>query len=259
MVDLLSIRTIEYYDCISSTNDRLKEYLKQSVPIKLPCLVVAKQQTAGRGRGNKVWWSGEGALLMSLGFELSAFSLNRNDLPLFSLAVGLAVLKTVRNRLPEKNRIGLHWPNDVYVDGKKIGGILMESPTSQHLVLGVGINVNNQLNEIPSEFHTEFKNKPITSLIEILNETTDISVLILNFLTLFSGEINRIIIEPLEIVREAERYCVQIGKELTIRFNHRVIRGHCFGIGLDGSLRLKTSNSIENVQTGIIELTEENE
>ncbi|MDR2117525.1 MAG: biotin--[acetyl-CoA-carboxylase] ligase [Planctomycetaceae bacterium] len=242
MIDLLAIQTIEYYNCISSTNDRIKELLKQSIPPKLPCLVVAKQQTAGRGRGNKIWWSGEGALLMSVGFELAALSLKRYDLPLFSLAAGLAVLKTIRNRLPENNLVGLHWPNDIYVDGKKISGILIESPTPQHLVLGIGINVNNRLNEIPSEFRTEFKNKPITSLIEILDETTNHSVLITNFLKLLSNEINRITLEPLELIREAEKYCVQIGKELAIRSNREIIHGYCCGIAPDGSLRLKTPN-----------------
>ncbi|MDR2441322.1 MAG: biotin--[acetyl-CoA-carboxylase] ligase [Planctomycetaceae bacterium] len=246
MINLLSIRTIEYYNCISSTNDRLKDILKQSILPKLPCLIVAKRQTAGRGRGNKVWWSSDGALLMSLGFELASFSLKRTDLSLFSLAVGLAVLKTIRNWLPEKNNIGLHWPNDIYIDDKKISGILIESPTPQHLVVGVGINVNNRLNEIPPEFRTEFTNKPITSLIDILDETTDHSILITNFLKLLSDEINRITVEPLELIREAERYCVQIGKELTIRSNHKVIQGHCFGLAPDGSLRLQTSNGIEH-------------
>jgi BirA family biotin operon repressor/biotin-[acetyl-CoA-carboxylase] ligase len=206
IIVLITIRTIEYYDCISSTNDHLKELLKQSVLPRLPYLVVAGRQTAGRGRGNKVWWSGEGSLLMSLGLELNALSLKRTDLPLFSLAAGLAVLKTIRNRLPENKMTGLHLPNDVYVDGKKISGILIESPTPQHLVVGVGINVNNRLSEIPPEFRKEFQNKPITSLIEILNETTDISGLIVDFLIILSAEINRITVEPLEIVREAEKY-----------------------------------------------------
>ncbi|MDR1271352.1 MAG: biotin--[acetyl-CoA-carboxylase] ligase [Planctomycetaceae bacterium] len=245
MIDLITIRTIEYYDCISSTNDRLKELLKQSVPPKLPCLIVAKRQTAGRGRGNKVWWSGEGALLMSVGFELAAFSLKRNHLPLLSLAVGVTVLKTIRNRLPEQNIIGLHWPNDIYVDGKKMGGILIESPVPQHLVLGVGINVNNRLNDIPLEFRTEFENKPITSLIEILDETTDISVLITDFLTLLSDQINRITVNPLELIGEAEKYCVQIGKEITIRSGRNVIQGQCFGIAPNGSLRLRTPDGTE--------------
>jgi BirA family biotin operon repressor/biotin-[acetyl-CoA-carboxylase] ligase len=245
MIDLLPIRTIEYYDCISSTNDRLKELLKQPIPPKLPCLVVAKQQTAGRGRGNKIWWSGKGALLMSLGFELAACSLKRTTLPLFSLAVGVTVLKIIRNYLPEKNTISLHWPNDIYVDDKKIGGILIESPTPQYLVLGVGINVNNHPNEIPSKFHAEFQNKPITSLIEILNKETNHSVLMTDFLTSLAKQINQITVNPSTLVQEAETYCVQIGKELTICSGAMVIRGYCVGIGLDGSLRLQTADGTE--------------
>jgi BirA family biotin operon repressor/biotin-[acetyl-CoA-carboxylase] ligase len=181
-IDITEIRTVEYHDSISSTNDRIKELLKQPVLPKLPCLVIANRQTAGRGRGNKVWWSGDGALLMSLGFELSACSLNRSHLPSFSLAVGRAAVETIRNRLPEKNCVGLHLPNDVYVDGKKICGILIESPTPQHLILGIGINVNNRLTEVPLEFRNEFIERPITSLIEILGEPTHLPDLIVDFL-----------------------------------------------------------------------------
>jgi BirA family biotin operon repressor/biotin-[acetyl-CoA-carboxylase] ligase len=248
---LLTIRTIEYFDSVSSTNDRLKELLRQSVPPQLPCLVTARQQTAGRGRGNKVWWSSEGALLLSLGVELSALSLERTHLSLLSLAAGLAALETIRHRLPEENHTALHWPNDVYVDGKKIGGILLESPTPQHLVLGIGINVNNRLTNIPTEFLDEFEKKPITSLIEILEKPTDIPFLIADFCERLSGKINQITTNPAELVQNVERCCLQVGKNLTIHQDHGVIQGYCLGIDQNGSLRLKTPNGTETIQTGI--------
>jgi BirA family biotin operon repressor/biotin-[acetyl-CoA-carboxylase] ligase len=165
----LPIQTIEHHESISSTNDRVKELLRQPIKPPLPCLVVARQQTAGRGRGNKRWWSGEGAILMSLGFELSPEFFTREQLPTLSVTTAQSVAKVLTRYLPQ-NKLEVHLPNDVYVDGKKICGILLESPTPQYGVLGIGLNVNNRLCDMPSDFIDQ----PITSMIELLDKETDI-------------------------------------------------------------------------------------
>jgi BirA family biotin operon repressor/biotin-[acetyl-CoA-carboxylase] ligase len=189
---MLLIRLIEYYETIFSTNDRVKELLKQTRPPELPCLVVAKQQTAGRGRGNKVWWSGKGSLLMSLGLDLPSISLTRNDLPEFSFAAAQSVIKILRRRLPEKHLVTLHEPNDVYVDGKKICGILTESPKPEYAVLGIGLNINNRSADVPPEFRTELEKRQITSMIDILGDETPIILVLLEFLHyLGAGQFNR--------------------------------------------------------------------
>ena len=176
------IQTIEYHDEISSTNDRVQELLRQPVKPPLPCLVIAKRQTAGRGRGNKRWWSGEGAILMSLGFELSptlesSNALDRDQLPTLSVAIGQAVIRVLSRHLPQHN-LEVHLPNDVYVDGKKICGILLESPTPQYAILGIGLNVNNRLCDIPLEFADDLASRSITSMFELLGKETDIDRLI---------------------------------------------------------------------------------
>jgi BirA family biotin operon repressor/biotin-[acetyl-CoA-carboxylase] ligase len=247
------IRTVEYYDTISSTNDRVKEMFREPESPELPCLVIARHQTAGRGRGNKSWWSGDGALLLSLGFELSSLFLQRNHLSLFSLASGLAAVETIRNRVPKTFEVGLHWSNDIYADNKKIGGILIESPTPQHLVLGIGINVNNRLTEIPAEFQLELKQHPITSLIEILDQPIFLPALIVEFLFRLHRAAERITVEPAELVRDAETCCLQIGKEVTIRQENATILGRCVGIAPDGSLRLETQNGLELVRCGVVD------
>jgi BirA family biotin operon repressor/biotin-[acetyl-CoA-carboxylase] ligase len=170
---LRPILTLEYYDEISSTNDRIQELLRQSVKPKLPCLVVANRQTAGRGRGNKRWWSGEGAILFSLGFELSPEFLTRDELPTFSATVARSIVQVLSRHLP-LHQLEVHLPNDVYVDGKKICGILLESPTPQYAILGIGLNVNNRLSDLPSEFLTEVTERPITTMFELLHEETDL-------------------------------------------------------------------------------------
>jgi len=170
------IQTLEYYAEVSSTNDRVKELLGQPNQPKLPCLVVANRQTAGRGRGGKRWWSGEGALLMSLGFELSPESLTRDQLPTFSVTVAQSVINVLKRYLPQC-KIELRLPNDVHVEGKKIGGILLESPTPQYGIVGIGLNVNNRLGDIPPEFQDDLAARSITSMIELLGSETDISLL----------------------------------------------------------------------------------
>lgn len=174
---LLPIQTLEYYDEISSTNDRVQELLRQPDKPKLPCLVIAKRQTAGRGRGNKRWWSGEGAILMSLGFELSLEFLSRDQLPAFSAATARSVIKVLSRYLPQ-HKLEIHLPNDVYADGKKICGILLESPTPKYGILGIGLNVNNRLSDIPPEFLDDLTSRSITSLFELLGSETDSARLI---------------------------------------------------------------------------------
>jgi len=171
------IQTLEYHEEIPSTNDRVQELLRQPVKPKLPCLVIAKRQTAGRGRGNKRWWSGDGALLMSLGLELTPETLDRDQLPTLSVATGQAVIRVLTRYLPQ-HTLELHLPNDVYADGKKICGILLESPTPQYAILGIGLNVNNRLRDIPPEFADDLTSRSITSMFELLGKETDIDRLL---------------------------------------------------------------------------------
>ena len=114
---------------------------------------------------------------MSLGFELSPESCSRDHLPILSVATGQAVLRVLARYLPQ-HQLELHVPNDVYVDGKKICGILLESPTPQHAILGIGLNVNNRLSDIPPEFADDLVSRSITSMVELLGKETDIPPLV---------------------------------------------------------------------------------
>ncbi|MDR3232675.1 MAG: biotin--[acetyl-CoA-carboxylase] ligase family protein [Planctomycetaceae bacterium] len=187
------MRLIEYHSTLPSTNDRVKELMRQHHP-PLPCLVVAQTQSAGRGRGNKTWWSGHGALLMSLGFMLlpailprgisSPDALSRSDLPALSAKSADAVIAVIRRHLPEaQHLLTRHPPNDVYVDGKKICGILLESPSPQYGIIGIGLNVNNRLQDIPPELQEELTSRSITSMVELLGKPSRIPALIDEIIT----------------------------------------------------------------------------
>lgn len=156
---LLPGLTVEVVAEIGSTNTELLARARRalaSAPADAakPALLVAAQQTAGRGRQGKAWVSGTGAAVgASLTFSL-ALPLAPADWSGLSLAVGLALVDALDPPLPgQPPRLGLKWPNDlILLDdggraphiGRKLGGILIETVQlgPQRLaVLGIGLNI----------------------------------------------------------------------------------------------------------------------
>lgn len=149
--------TVEVLPSIDSTNTELMRRARAGQTE--PTLLVAEQQTAGRGRLGRVWQSDVGAsLLLSLGLPMAP-----RDWSGLSLAVGVSLAESLQPTLPPLEpghtpRIGLKWPNDLWLSGdRKLGGILVEtasfvSPQAAHpapahgtatryVVVGIGINV----------------------------------------------------------------------------------------------------------------------
>ncbi|MCE4557421.1 biotin--[acetyl-CoA-carboxylase] ligase [Pelomonas cellulosilytica] len=103
-----------------------------------PLLLSASRQTAGRGRLGRAWQSDDAALTFSVALPLPA----ELELSGLSLAVGCAVADVLD---PSAGRIRLKWPNDLFLDGAKLGGILIETvplPAQQRgVVIGIGLNL----------------------------------------------------------------------------------------------------------------------
>ena len=177
------IRHVEFHSVIDSTNNWAKELFAQSVG--RPFLILAAEQTAGRGRGAKTWWTGRGSLAASVGLEFSKMVLKRTDFANLSPRVGRIVAELVASRIPDECRTEARLPNDVYVDGKKIAGILIESPTPQRLIIGIGLNVNNRFADAPPEY----RNLPITTLYDILGEELDLTDIVVELLQRLFREI----------------------------------------------------------------------
>lgn len=90
--------------------------------------IIALQQTRGKGRDDRVWESPPGGLYLSI------ISPSHSLLPFIA---GISVIQTLRD-----NKLRLKWPNDIILDGKKVGGILCEDD-GKCAVVGIGINLNN--------------------------------------------------------------------------------------------------------------------
>ena len=122
-----------------STNSRARELAVAGAPHGT--LVTAGEQTAGRGRQGRSWLAAPGdALLMSV--------VVRDVAPVLPLATAVAVAETCEAAAGVEARI--KWPNDVWIEGRKVSGILVEGrPQEGWAVLGVGLNVLTR--EFPEE------------------------------------------------------------------------------------------------------------
>ena len=126
--------------------------------------MIANEQTSGRGRGGKSWQSAPGAGLWLTLIERPADS---SGLGVLSLRVGLAAAAALDRFAPEPIR--LKWPNDLYIDEGKLGGILVEARWREQAVewvaIGLGVNV-----QAPQNVETAAGLEPGTDRLDVLGD-----------------------------------------------------------------------------------------
>ncbi len=127
--------TIQHHDSIGSTNDEARRLALLGA--EHGTVVHADEQTAGRGRRERAWFSPPGNLYMSVLLRLDAPLRRLSEL---SFLTALAVADAVDALLPRQTRATLKWPNDVLVNGAKIAGILLEQ-VDDATIVGTGLNV----------------------------------------------------------------------------------------------------------------------
>jgi len=162
------LQHVEVFDTLVSTQDRALE-LCTDPSVTLAALIVAERQTAGRGREGARWWSPKGALLFSLIVPLPPKYERADSSGQLSLAVARAVADYLQETLQSTDaakQVRVKPPNDVYLADAKIAGLLIEVPhppegCSRRAILGIGLNVNNDLSDRPADIQV-----PVTSISE---------------------------------------------------------------------------------------------
>lgn len=142
-------RTVQWHDALDSTN-RYAAREHKSGRLPLPALVVSDRQSQGVGRGGNAWWSPDGCLMFSIVLPRSDIEREAGQLPLL---IGVSVAHAVASmtRLP----VRVKWPNDVYLDDRKLCGILIESSAqyeperSDAYIIGIGINAAVDFRQAP--------------------------------------------------------------------------------------------------------------
>jgi BirA family biotin operon repressor/biotin-[acetyl-CoA-carboxylase] ligase len=142
-----------HYRVTDSTNTRARELAAAGAPSGT--VVTAREQTAGRGRVGRVWTAPEGKALL---YSAILRPLDQRHL-LLPLSVPLAVCAAAEALRPDAECM-VKWPNDVWLDGRKLAGILIEAkPQEGWAVIGVGLNLSIEPHEFPDDLR-----QPATSL-----------------------------------------------------------------------------------------------
>ncbi len=234
---------------LASTNDRAL-HLAQTAT-RLPRLVVALRQTAGRGRGANRWWADEGALTFSLLLDVPRLPLER--WPQISLTVGGAVCEAVAALIPAAD-VRLKWPNDVYVNGRKACGILVEvppAPVTGRIVIGIGLNVNNSVSGAPAEIRAR-----ATSLRDVGGTSLNLTDVLVAVLRGVDSDLASLDAGDPDLAARWRRLCLLSGRSVALHDGARSIAGTCLGIDDDGALLLQTEAGPRRFLGGVVEAFE---
>ncbi len=243
-------QSIVYYSSVGSTNEVLKELAVQGAPEGT--LVIADQQTAGRGRLVRKWLAPpDTSLLMSLLFrpdpsgralrlrsgQASGRSLAPDQAQRLTMICSLAIADAIEGLTGLS--VGLKWPNDIFIRGKKAGGILTESGTMggrlDYVVVGMGLNVNlvvstlPELRDIATSLSQELGRE--VSRLELLCKTLE--GIETSYNSLMRGD------SPHE---EWAARLINLGRQVQVTMPQGVLTGWAEGVDVDGALILRTAD-----------------
>ena len=240
-------------DTVDSTNSEAERRLADGEDV--PLVILARAQTAGRGRRGRAWHSpANGNLYSTFVFRPQ---LDPSRLQDFTLWMGVVVCELVENFC--RISPGLKWPNDLHLDGRKAGGMLTEarvdSDQVRDLVFGLGLNVNGRMADLPPELR-----RTATSLAEASGAPIDLN----KFAAALISRVSRGYQEFLNGEYRArfragwERYDVLRGKPVTVVQGTHSIHGIAHDIADDGSLLVRTpGGTTERFRAGEVTLAKE--
>lgn len=220
-------------DEAGSTNDDLRSLAEAGSPHGL--VLLARRQTAGRGRRGAAWFAG--------GEDSLAFSIllrppePRACWPRLALACGLAVAQAMETAGIEA---GIKWPNDVWLGGKKTAGILVEGGDS-FVIVGIGVNVNN------TAFPREVAGLATSMALAAGARFDPPEVLgnIVSGLAEWSAAIGDA--EFPGLIAEVSRRCVLMGETVSLTTAGGRKTGRVLGIGAGGELVLDGAHGVEKI------------
>jgi BirA family transcriptional regulator, biotin operon repressor / biotin---[acetyl-CoA-carboxylase] ligase len=253
----LAFRQVEWWDEIASTNTRALALGQSLAEEALPCLVGANRQTAGRGRGDHVWWSGPGALTLSLVVRPADWGWGTADDPCAAVVTATAVCRAVESVLPDLV-LGLKWPNDIWCRGKKVAGLLVEPVPGwqgerRRLVIGLGLNINNALGAGPWELR-----ELATSLREAAGAFVDEAAIGAALCREWPRVAYELAADRERLVAEWRSRCVLTGRRIAVQEGSTRTMGLCDGFADDGGLLVRTETTRVHLVAGTVELLPEN-
>lgn len=225
----------------SSTNT----VLMQAKELASTVLLAAESQTAGRGRRGRRWYSAPG---LGVTFSLARrIGRPAGELASLSLVAGVAAVRALRAL--GAGQVALKWPNDLLSDGRKLGGILVETRTqgrSSLAVIGIGVNCR------PDDALGRRVRRPVACLQELLVPLPLRNRIIQQIACALTAALDAFEVGGLDSVRdEWLALHAHAGQRLRVRLaDGRVLTGIAAGLAQDGGLRLHTRSGIRAVHSG---------
>ncbi|QUH28842.1 biotin--[acetyl-CoA-carboxylase] ligase [Vallitalea guaymasensis] len=207
------------FDKLDSTNQQAKKLALEGA--SNGTVVIAEEQTAGKGRRGKMWVSPPGT-----GIWMSAIlrpSVMPENASMLTLVAGLAVCKAVREIT--NLEASIKWPNDIVVNGKKICGLLTEMNSEidfiNFVVVGIGINVNIE------KFPPELDNIATSLMIEG-NQSYQRKKLVKRTLEIFEDYYKKYLAteDLTKIIEEYNEHCINIGRKVRVTGRKQDITGN---------------------------------
>lgn len=241
---------IHYYDNVESTQLIAHELVRSGAPDGT--VIIAEQQTSGRGRMMRPWESTQGkGIWMTI---IIRPDIAPHQAPQFTLVTAVAIVNALKvsfhNFTPE-----IKWPNDILINGKKTTGILTEmiaeSDRIQALLIGIGINANHTKQDFPSELQNI-----ATSIAIEEGKQIDRVQLVANVLQFLEHYSDHYVKHGFPLIKELwEQASGTIGKQVKATTLREVIEGEAIRITESGVLEIRQSNGeIKGVYSADIEL-----
>ncbi|MDC3424771.1 biotin--[acetyl-CoA-carboxylase] ligase [Aquibacillus sp. 3ASR75-11] len=198
-------------------------------------IVIADEQTAGKGRMSRPWHSAKGkGIWMSIVLRPNMMPQHAPQLTLLTATVLAECIDHYMGVRPS-----IKWPNDIFIHGKKTAGILTEMQAEQdriqYVVLGIGINVNQDEHDIPPELRSI-----ATSVKQETNQEWDLRESIQHILSGFEVSYEHYMANGFAHIKQTwEKYGYRIGETVTVETLQRTWQTVIVGIAEDGALLIK--------------------
>ena len=237
---------LEVLSSTGSTNADLRAHAADEAGWPHLSAILTEDQTAGRGRLDRVWTAPAGsAIALSVLLRVPGVPVaERGWIP---LAAGLAMSEAVAAQLPERE-VGVKWPNDVLVDGRKICGILAEAFGSDAVIVGSGVNTAMSAGQLPVQTATSFA---------VEGAVADLDLLVAGYLARLDAWVSRLEEHGSAVssgLREAvAARCVTLGRAVRVQLpGGAELVGEATGLGDDGCLLVTADGSEHRIAAGDI-------
>ena len=232
--------TLRVFDSIDSTNTYAKAWAREGA--MTPAVVIASQQTAGRGRLGRSFFSPEGGLYLSLIVPSNGFSPGN-----FTTLAAVAACNAIRSVTGLKTDI--KWVNDLLLKGKKVCGILAEgvilNQALSYIVIGIGINTG------PVDFPKELRD--IAGTLHQQNHPVDREQLVA---CLINEILNALPNMPAHMPTYRSK-CITIGRKVSFINEGKQTTGHAVTVDDDGALLVETKIGTVRLVAGEVSLLKE--